>query len=100
MDSRGLTMHVTGTEAPVQIKGTIDGVPFYFRARWDTWEFGVGDDPVDIVCDEGSGGGFYRAGAYDPAREGFGASYMDIRVAEEIILRCAQEFRRFRTTPK
>ena len=100
MDSRGLTMHVTGTEAPVQIKGTIDGVPFYFRARWDAGEFGAGDDPIDVIIDGGTRGDFYRSGSYDPRGDGFGASYMPLDLAEQLVLLCADEFRRSRGGPK
>ena len=35
-----------GGNCPVQAEGTIDGRPFYFRARGSAWSFGVGDDPV------------------------------------------------------
>ena len=100
MATPGLTMEVIGTEGPVQFEGTIDGVPFYFRARYDTWEFGAGDDPVDVMIDEGTRGGFYRSGSYDPEGDGFGASYMPIEVAKQIILECADEFRRSRGGPK
>jgi hypothetical protein len=84
-------MQVIEAQAPVQIKGTVNGTPFYFRARWDTWEFGAGDDPVEIVLDEGTRGGFYRTGAHDPAQDGYGASYMSQSVAKQIIRRCADQ---------
>ena len=35
-----------GGNCPVQAEGTIDGVPFYFRARGDSWSLGIGADPV------------------------------------------------------
>jgi hypothetical protein len=44
--------------------------------------------------DEGVHGGFYRTGSYDPAGDGFGASYMNLRVAKQIVRRCADELRR------
>ena len=100
MATSEVTMRVIETEAPVQVKGSIDGVPFYFRARWDAWEFGVGDDPIDVMIDEGTRNGFYRSGSYDPEGDGFGASYMPVEAAKRIILECADEFRRSRGGPK
>jgi len=35
-----------GGLCPVQAEGTIDGKPFYFRARHRQWSIGIGDDPV------------------------------------------------------
>lgn len=32
-----------GGNCPVQAQGTVDGKPFYFRARGDGWEFWVGE---------------------------------------------------------
>lgn len=31
---------------PVQAEGIINGLPFYFRARWDRWTLGIGGDPI------------------------------------------------------
>ena len=31
---------------PVQAEGTIDGEPFYFRARWSHWAVSVGGEDV------------------------------------------------------
>lgn len=31
---------------PVQVEGTINGVPFYFRARGKHWALHVGQDPL------------------------------------------------------
>ncbi|MCV9965101.1 hypothetical protein OIU34_24695 [Pararhizobium sp. BT-229] len=31
---------------PVQAEGTIDGLPFYFRARGRRWRIGIGGDRV------------------------------------------------------
>ena len=35
-----------GGNCPVQAEGTIDGKPFYFRARGKHWSLGIGADPV------------------------------------------------------
>lgn len=39
----GLDVRVTCAGAPVQIEGTIDGVPLYFRARHNEWSLTIGD---------------------------------------------------------
>lgn len=41
-----LEISLIGGNCPVQAEGTINGEPFYFRARWDHWSLGVGGDPV------------------------------------------------------
>ncbi len=33
-----------GGNCPVQAEGLIDGEPFYFRARWDSWSLSIGSD--------------------------------------------------------
>lgn len=35
-----------GGNCPVQAEGTIDGAPFYFRARGNGWRIGIGGDTV------------------------------------------------------
>jgi len=35
-----------GGNCPVQAEGTVDGEPFYFRARGSRWSLSVGGDPV------------------------------------------------------
>ena len=37
-----------GGQCPVQAEGTIDGKPFYFRARNAYWSIGIGGE--DVVC--------------------------------------------------
>ena len=37
--------HIGGW-CPVQAEGTIDGKPFYFRARGRRWSLGIGGEPV------------------------------------------------------
>lgn len=62
--------------APVQGEGTFDGVPFYFRARWNHWELFVGTHDYDetYLFDEGD----YGEGEFD-------ASWMPAEVAQKII---------------
>jgi hypothetical protein len=44
---------------PVQGEGTVNGLPFYFRARADTWIFAVAStpdgDPVQVAIGEAPG---------------------------------------------
>lgn len=35
-----------GGNCPVEVEGTIDGKPFYFRARGEHYTLGVGADPI------------------------------------------------------
>jgi hypothetical protein len=35
-----------GGNCPVQAEGTIDGKPFYFRARGEHWSLGIGGEPI------------------------------------------------------
>lgn len=37
---------MTCSACPVQIEGEVDGHAFYFRARWDSWSFGVSRDKL------------------------------------------------------
>ena len=54
---------------PVQAEGTIDGEPFYFRARGDRWSLRIGGDDVvgdpDWRHDECYGEGPFDAGWMD-----------------------------------
>jgi len=36
-----------GGNCPVQAEGTVDGKPFYFRSRGDTWSMSIGG--ADVV---------------------------------------------------
>ncbi len=38
-----------GGKCPVQAEGTINGVPFYFRARGEIWTLEVGADLIEAV---------------------------------------------------
>jgi hypothetical protein len=43
-----VTVHIAeiGGACPVQAEGTVKGVPFYFRSRWDRWAMHIGADPL------------------------------------------------------
>lgn len=54
-----------GGNCPVQAEGKIDGQPFYFRARGESWSIGIGGDVVgapDWYYDEDYPGGQFAAG--------------------------------------
>lgn len=54
-----------GGFCPVQAEGTINGAPFYFRARGQRWTIGIGGDPVmkpDWFMEEAWGEQKYDAG--------------------------------------
>lgn len=46
-NAEGLTIDYLGGNCPVQAEGTLDGLPFYFRARGEHWSFRVGG--ADVV---------------------------------------------------
>jgi hypothetical protein len=68
--NEGLIITSIGGYCPCQADGTMDGFPFYFRARWDGWTLSVaapGEDPVRVFVDnyhDGLGTGAYFIGEY------------------------------------
>ena len=77
-----------GGACPVQADGTINGVPFYFRARGQRWQMAIGEDPVEISC--GMKDGWYKEEPW--GKEMFDAGLMSEETAKEIIERCAEEY--------
>ena len=85
-----LTITHLGGSCPVQGDGTVEGIPFYFRARGQHWSMAIGADPVAISC--GYKSGWYRqekwgSGAFD-------AGFMKKDEALGLINRCAEEYAR------
>lgn len=78
----GVTGEMTSGACPTQIEGKVDGKHFYYRARWGTWTFTVGDSLTDaVLCKP------FRHGVDDwfgwvPSKEAWG-----------IVLRCIEEWR-------
>ena len=72
-----------GGYCPVQAEGTVNGSPFYFRARGKRWSMNIGDDPVGIALGKK---GWHREETYE------GAGYMPLDIAEHIIRECAEQF--------
>jgi hypothetical protein len=58
---------VTCHGCPLQIEGTLDGLPVYFRFRYGQWWFGVGPEAVAVAM--GYAEGFQRAGSCDSDEE-------------------------------
>lgn len=78
-------------QCPVQAEGTVNGVPFYFRARHAHWTFSVGANPVmeeDFLISNRYGTGPHDAG------------YMPNEEALAIINVSAEAYHRFINLPK
>lgn len=41
-----IVINYIGDNCPVQAEGTVDGEPFYFRARHQRWSMSIGGDDV------------------------------------------------------
>ena len=79
----------TKTSAPVQAKGTVEGFPFYFRARHEFWTFAVYTDPKHHPAEIASEAErFFLEGAYGIGT--FDASYMPLEEAERIMHECSR----------
>ncbi len=86
-----LTFRFITTGAPVQAEGTVDGHAFYFRARHETWEFAISEDPaLDPAMIWSKEHGFYRTAVYPGGPRA--ASYIPLLEAEALIRRCASEY--------
>lgn len=85
-DIPGVTARMTCGACPVQIEGTVDDQHFYFRSRWDTWHFGVGNSHEDAVC------------ADDFCLEGEGDSWMPHNEAWRIVAECIEAYRKYRSS--
>lgn len=66
---------------PVQADGSVDGTPFYFRARGSSWTLSLGSDPV------GKPDWCYREAYGD---EPYAAGWMSEEEARAFILKAAE----------
>lgn len=73
-----------GGYCPVQAEGTIDGKPFYFRARGEHWSIGIGGEPI------GDPDWYYEQDYGDGA---FDASWMEHSEALNFIKEAAAGYR-------
>ncbi len=91
----GIVPRYLGGNCPVQGEGTIDGEPYYFRARGEHWSIEIGGGFVLEDAEKGIPGiGFYHEeewgdGPYD-------AGWMPDDVARQMIEKAAAIFRRTR----
>ena len=83
--------------APVQVEGTLEGHPFYFRARGDQWTFSLAEepglDPVYLDSSESAAGRGYFLTARYGAPGSFAASYMPPAEARDLIDECVRRYR-------
>lgn len=77
-----LDIKCTCRACPVQFEGTFNSTPFYFRARGNWYDIGIGEDPVGLAMGEGEG--FHSGGAYYPGDD-YAASWMPHEEALRII---------------
>lgn len=73
---------------PVQAEGTVNGSPFYFRARGMGWTFSVGEDPVEVCC--GYSEGFHYEEEYGDGP--YAAGWMSEDEARAFIAKAAAMF--------
>ena len=80
---------MVGGACPVQGEGTVDGLPWYFRARSGEWTFSIAARPDGDPVEVRSGGGPGWRWSGDDDDEG----WMPSKVAARIIRQCVAEFR-------
>lgn len=91
VDEPIVVIHGIGGNCPVQAEGTINGAPFYFRARGEHWSMEVGGGFV--LEDEKKGipaTGFYIERDYGNGP--FDAGWMPIDEARSFIAESAAEY--------
>lgn len=81
---QGLDMQAGCGACPLEFEGTIDGVPFYFRSRGQTWTMGIGGDPVLEPR------WFMRGPWGEPP---FGAGWMPDHIGQAIVEKCCELWR-------
>lgn len=86
VESLGFDIDSIGGNCPVQAYGTVDGKRFYFRARYDEWQFHVADTD-DQIFDAPS---FYIERPYGAA---FEAGWMPKHEAIGFICDSVEEYR-------
>lgn len=78
-----------GRACPVQAEGTINGVPFYFRARGQSWKIGIGNNPAAVAMNIDKTG-WKKSEPW--GEKMYDAGWMSEETAKEIIERCAEEY--------
>lgn len=78
---RGVDIKWIGGNCPVQAEGSIDGRPFYFRARGIRWSISIGEGSLARRGDDRNVWFYEETYGTSP----YGAGYMDIDVATDLI---------------
>ena len=89
-------IEMIGGNCPLQAEGTIDGVPFYFRARGRRWTMGIGNDPVGILTTIHTKPGEWHVEC-TWGTDRYDAGWMPEDEARRLIQWCADEYARNRT---
>lgn len=81
-----------GGETPVQCWGTIAGKHFYFRARWNYWSFGVGEQQdLPVVADDDIDRlNYYKEQEY--GNDPYSAGYMPFDESKNWIIECIRDY--------
>ena len=90
----GLEIESLGGYCPCQGEGFIDGLPFYFRARYEYWGMSIANFPDQDPIDADLGYGWYREEEWGNGP--YQAGYMEPSEALEIIKECVTQFRKER----
>jgi len=86
-----IKIETIGGNCPLQAEGTIDGVPFYFRARGRRWAMSIGKDPVGILSTiESKPNEWFAECTWGHDR--FAAGWMPEDEARRLIGWCASEY--------
>lgn len=87
MTAAALDIRFTCEACPVQAEGTIDGAPFYFRARGQHWEIEIAGGPVLEFMGRGPAEGWWDGEAWGDTR--FAAGWMEHDEARRLIAEAA-----------
>ena len=79
---------------PVQIEGTVNGLPFYFRARHDHWRMTIAEGDA-VEASLGWQPALYEREEPYGTPNGYDAGYMELSEAEQFVRACLSEY--FRT---
>lgn len=84
----GVVIETYGGSCPVQVEGTIDGLPFYFRGRHNTISLAIASTPNGDVFAEDA---WYYEENYGDAD--FAAGYIPLGEAVEFINKAIKMYR-------
>ena len=82
---------VTCRFCPVQIEGTVNGLPFYFRARHDHWRMTIAKGDA-VEASLGWQPALYEREEPYGTLGGYDAGYMELSEAEQFVRACLAEY--------